>query len=328
MSELGDLKYPLLFFLVLPMALVFTLDYFKLVKKPQLPHPAGKTKKIPNLLLFVGYILALSSFVFLAYGFSLPHDLEQNSHSREKAHDIMFVFDVSRSMLAEDINPNRLESAKRQFMKFIETRTQDRIGIILFSEKVFTLAPLTFDYQLLKNLTAKVEAGGFLGSGTNIGDSLALGVAKLIKSEAKKKFIVFLSDGVSNVGNITPLQAIEIAKENDIPVYSIAYGSDKDAKLPIGNGLFGKRYQTIPGGSIDVELLKKMAKVTGGKSYRSTDERALQQAFEDINNITRSKVKKRSFFIPIFNHMDYLVYGSSLFLLFLLLRFFVLRYIE
>lgn len=236
----------------------------------------------------------------------------------------MLVVDVSRSMLAEDMLPNRLEVTKQSLRKFAAKRTTDRVGLVLFSEKVFTLMPLSTDPELMDKVIADISIG-YLGSGTNIGDGLALGVARLAESEAKTKVIVLLSDGVANVGNLTPLQAAEEAVKLGIKVYSIGVGTQNDAKLPVGNSVFGKQYQLIPGGGIDYKTLSEVAKMTGGTFYPATDESALDKFFDEIDDLEKTEIKVENQVIYEEHYYKYFVIGFALIALVELLKRLILR---
>jgi Ca-activated chloride channel family protein len=227
-------------------------------------------------------------------------------------------------MEADDFKPNRLEVAKKKIEEFIKLRPKDRIGLIMFSEKAFTLLPLTTDTKLIKEMIKQIRTGLF-GGGTNIGDALGLGVARAALSLAKNKIIILLTDGVSNVGNMTPLQAAEQAVKEKVKVYTIGIGGKKDARIPVGRGIFGMQYQTIPGGSIDMETLKKIAKMTKGKSYSAADDRALQNVFSDIDKLERTEIKSSGKMVYKELYYKYLLWGVVLFLCGELLRLFVLK---
>lgn len=231
-----------------------------------------------------------------------------------EANDLYLVFDVSRSMLAEDFSPNRLEATKRIMTDFVEMRPHDRIGLIMFSERVFTQLPLTTDLELIKKMISEIDIG-FLGSGTNIGDALGLGVARLNDSIAKNKILILLTDGVSNVGTLTPVQAAEMAADLEIKIYTIGMGTEGNVKIPLPGTYFGrKRYQTIPGGSIDKQSLEKIAKITGGKYYMANSEEALVQIFEEIEGLERSELDVSSRIIYEELYHFYLFVGGVLFL--------------
>ena len=219
-----------------------------------------------------------------------PRKAQKFSPSNIEVNDIVLCIDVSRSMLAEDIRPNRLEVAKQRIREFARLRPTDRISVVIFSEKVFTLLPLTTDPSLIDQVLSEISIG-YLGSGTNIGDGLALSVARALNSETKNKVIVLLTDGVANVGTMTPIQAAEEAKKYGIKVYTIGLGTDEDAKIPVGNGVFGTQYQLIPGGSIDYKVLKEISDMTGGKFYPAKSDEALKNILDDIQKLEKTKIK-------------------------------------
>jgi Ca-activated chloride channel family protein len=240
--------------------------------------------KAVKWLIFVAGVIGIS---FISYALMGPRMPEAFSRSDREVLDLYLVVDVSRSMLAEDIRPNRLEVAKRRLREFAQLKPKDRIGVIIFSEKVFTLLPLTMDPNLVTRIIDDINIG-FLGSGTNIGDGLGLAIGRLQVTSTKNKVIVLLTDGVSNVGNLTPLQAAEMAAKNKIRIYGIGLGTDKDARIPVGQGIFGMQYQNIPGGSIDHEVLRQMAKLTGGKSYEAKSDDALANILKEIDGLERT----------------------------------------
>lgn len=219
-----------------------------------------------------------------------PRKPQKFSPSNIEVNDIVLCIDVSRSMLADDIKPNRLDVAKERIRDFVRLRPTDRISIVIFSEKVFTLLPLTTDPALVDKVLAEISIG-FLGSGTNIGDGIALSVARAVNSETKNKVIILLTDGVANVGTLTPIQAAEEAKKFGIKVYTIGLGTDEDARIPVGNGAFGTQYQLIPGGSIDYKVLKEISDLTGGKFYPAKSESGLKQILDDIQKLEKTEIK-------------------------------------
>lgn len=281
----------------------------------------GKWFYITKISVFV---CGLVGWLLLCYAFTQPREPLGQGESNRDVIDIALVVDVSRSMLAEDLPPNRLEATKRQIREFAKKRITDRIALIIFSEKVFTLLPLSTDPDLLDKVISDINIG-FLGSGTNIGDGLGLGVARMMESETKNRVIVLLTDGVNNVGNLTPLQAAEQAKENGIKVYTIGVGSAEDAKIPMGRSVFGTQYQLIPGGSIDYETLRKISDLTGGKFYPATDEDALEKVFSDIDKLERTEIKLNEQIL--YKEHYYKFFSSGFILLFLaeILRKLLLR---
>ena len=321
-----EYKAPLLPLLGLLVGLVWTVDYWKLgwVKALPLGGVQARRQTWRLGLRWIIFIMALAGWGLLSYALSQPRLPRSFSPSSREVNDIILVVDVSRSMLAEDLRPNRLEVAKEKLREFARSRSQDRIGLIIFSEKVFTLMPLSTDPELLDKVIADIDIG-YLGSGTNIGDGLGLAVARAAESETKNKVIVLLTDGVANVGNLTPLQAAEEAKRQGIKVYTIGLGSAEDAKIPMGKSLFGMQYQLIPGGSIDYKVLKEMAALTGGKFYPATNEAALSSILSDINNLERTEIKVENQVVYDELYYPYFAWGLLLFFVAELLRRSVLK---
>jgi Ca-activated chloride channel homolog len=209
--------------------------------------------------------------------------------------DIMLVFDISDSMLIEDMQPeNRLESAKQTIANFIKGRVSDRIGLVVFAGESYTRVPMTLDYPLLLRSVAEVQPAKNIKMGTAIGVALANGVARIKDSTAKSRVIILLTDGESNSGTIDPETALEIAKGFGIKIYSIGIGRDGDAQLPVMvDDIFGrkvKRYRPIHS-AVNETLLTKMANETGGKFWRATTGSALQEVFKSINSLERTNIE-------------------------------------
>lgn len=287
-----EYKFPYLVWIGVAAGLMWSLDYWKIFQRaqlyfPQQQHDYAWYKKAFRILIFLAGVLGWS---FLSYSLMQPRKAQKFSPSNIEVNDIILCIDVSRSMLAEDIKPNRLEVAKKRIREFVALRPTDRISVIIFSEKVFTLLPLTTDPALVDEALAEISIG-YLGSGTNIGDGLALSVARAVNSDTKNKVIILLTDGVANVGTLTPLQAAEEAKKYGIKVYTIGLGTDDDAKIPVGNGIFGTQYQLIPGGSIDYKTLKEISDLTGGKFYPAKSGGALKEILDDIQKLEKTEIK-------------------------------------
>lgn len=304
--------------------LIWTIDFWKVFQKPQLVAPLSFTKSKFRLSKVLVYSVGFVGLLYISYALMGPRKALKFSPANIKVNDILLVVDVSRSMLAEDLRPNRLEVAKKKLREFAALRPTDRVGVIIFSEKVFTLLPLTTDPALVDQILSEIRVG-FLGSGTNIGDALALAVGRAQESKTKNKVIVLLTDGVNNVGNMTPSQAADLAKDFNIKVYTIGLASSNDAKLPIGNGIFGKRYQKIPGGSIDLETLRMISQKTNGKSYYAQDPDSLSEILLEIQNLEKTKIKNNSQIVYDEKYWDYLLIGFLLYLLAELLKRFYIR---
>jgi Ca-activated chloride channel family protein len=299
-------------------ALVFwSVDFWKVLKKPEINLPThGQVKSGVRFLKLVVYLIGLFGWFLISYSLTGPRLAREITPQKIEVNDLYFVVDVSRSMLAEDFRPNRLEVAKEKIREFVKLKPADRIGIVMFSEKAFTLLPLTTDLKLIEQLIADISVGA-LGSGTAMGDALGLAVARAATSAAENKVIVLLTDGVNNVGNLGPIDAAKMAKENSIKVYSIGIGGDPNANLP--------GYRMIPGGSIDLKTLKKISDLTGGKSFFASNERALERVLTDINKLEKTEIEVKSQVVYQELFYQYLFYGVILFVLAELLRKFVLR---
>ena len=303
--------------LALVAAFFWTLEYYHFFKKPQvfLPSSFFNEKKIYlSWKKHTLFTLGIISWILMGISLARPRMPIDFSDHKIKVNDLYFVVDISRSMLAEDFKPNRIEVAKKNIFDFIKLRPRDRIGIIIFSREILTLMPLTTDLSLIEQVIKDINVGR-LGSATNIGDALGLSVARLMRSESKNKVIILITDGVSNAGNMAPKEAAEIAAKENVKVYTIGIGSPKGAKLPLGNTLFGKRYQNVPGGSIDPALLKDIARLTGGKSYLAEDEDKLTLILNEINALEKTEINVSGRVVYKEEYLKYLISGFLLFIL-------------
>ncbi len=303
---------------------LWSLDYFKVLQKPQLVLPKNKRKRSNRVFRILLFVLGLTGWLLIAFALTGPRKPLKFIPSNIEVNDIFLVVDVSRSMLAEDLKPNRLEVAKEKLREFAGLRPTDRFGIIMFSEKVFTLLPLTTDPQLVDQVLSEIKIG-FLGSGTNIGDALALAVARGQNSKTKNKVIILLTDGVQNYGSMTPIKAAHTAKEFNMKIYTIGLGRVK-AKLPIGRDAMGKRhYQNIPGGSIDIKTLQEISQITGGQHFMAGSEDGLSEILKEIQKLEKTKIKSQSQIVYEELYMKYLFWGVLLWLLSELMRRFLLK---
>lgn len=288
------------------------IGFFYWFKKPQLFIPSKYKKKGIPILRSLIFIMGVVSWLYISFALAGPRKPMGMDKNTIEVNDIFIVLDLSRSMLAEDLKPNRFEAAKQKIQDFVALFPRDRIGIVIFAEKVFTLLPLSTDLNLINKMVAQIKLGA-LGDGTNIGDALALGVGRLLQSLAKNKVIILLTDGVSNVGTLTPLQAAEMAAEQKIKIYTIGIGGAKDARIPVGPNMFGvQRYQVIPGGSVDEKGLQEIARLTGGKFYMARDNKALQNVLGDINKLERTEIEQSGKIIYEELYFKYLLIGVLL----------------
>jgi Ca-activated chloride channel family protein len=239
-------------------------------------------------------LLAGLSFVILAMARPhLPSDIDEYKKKNMEGIDIVLAIDASGSMKAQDFKPNRLEAAKEVGMNFIDERPADRIGLVVFQAEAYTQAPLTTDHELLKSLFTQVQNTDIITDGTAIGLGLATAINRLRESDAKSKVIILLTDGVNNSGDTDPLTAANVAKENNICVYTIGVGQDGTAPYPVETP-FGTMMQDMPV-EIDEELLTEIADYTGGKYYRAKNESDLEKIYDEIDQLEKSKVKVLEF---------------------------------
>ena len=290
------------------------ISFFYFFKKPQLFIPTKYKKTGFPVLRSLIFLIGITSWLYISFALAGPRRPMGMDKNTIEVNDIFIVLDLSRSMLAEDLKPNRFEAAKQKIQDFVSLFPRDRIGIVIFAEKVFTLLPLSTDLNLINKMVAQIKLGA-LGDGTNIGDALALGVGRLLQSLAKNKIMILMTDGVSNVGTITPLQAAEMAAEQKIKIYTIGIGGAKDARIPVGPNMFGvQRYQVIPGGSVDEKGLQEIARLTGGKFYMARDNKALQNVLADINKLERTEIEQSGRIIYEELYFKYLLIGVLLLL--------------
>lgn len=286
-------------------------EFWKVFKRPELVAPVKQRSGGFFGLRAILFLIGLCAWALISYSLAGPRKALETAPSSIEVNDIFFVVDVSRSMLADDIKPNRLEVAKNKLREFAQLRPTDRVGVIIFSERVFTMLPLTTDPSLVDKILSDIRVG-FLGSGTNIGDGLALAVARAQTSKTKNKVVILLTDGVNNVGNVTPIQAAKLAKESEIKVYTITLGTKADAKIPVGKGIFGTQYQTIPGGSFDLQTMQEISDMTNGKSYMAESEESLKEILDEIQNLEKTEIESENQVVYEELFWSYLLWGVSL----------------
>lgn len=204
--------------------------------------------------------------------------------------DIMMVMDLSSSMLARDFDPDRLTVSKQTARNFIDRRPYDRIGLVVFAGESFTQSPLTSDHRIVKEFLSDLESG-LLEDGTAIGMGLASAVNSLKESASDSKVVILLTDGVNNAGYIKPMTAAEIAKELEVTVYTIGVGSMGEAISPISRRSDGRYIFGLSRVEIDEELLTELSKLTGGKYFRATNEKALEEIYNEIDQLEKTEME-------------------------------------
>ena len=222
-----------------------------------------------------------------------PQSTNSWQNSSTEGIDIMMAIDISSSMLAQDLRPNRLEAAKNVAAAFINGRPNDNIGLVVFSAESFTQCPLTTDHAILLNLFKNIQSG-MIEDGTAIGLGLANAVSRIKDSQAKSKVIILLTDGSNNRGEIAPVTAAEIAKTFGIRVYTIGVGTKGEAPYPfrLPGGMI--QTQMIPV-DIDEPTLKQIATTTGGQYFRATDNASLKEIYSEIDQMEKTKISVREY---------------------------------
>src|SRR5687768_12130113 len=210
-----------------------------------------------NMLRHLGFVFRLIAIGFLILALARPQSRNDEELKTGEGIDIIICMDVSGSMLAQDLLPDRMEAAKQMAANFVDQRTTDRIGVVIFSGESFTLVPLTTDKAVLKNQIFNIQRG-LLEDGTAIGDGLGVSVERLKNSKAKSKVIILLTDGENQGGRIGPLAGKELAKAYNIRVYSIGVGTEGMAPFPVSDNAGGTTTRMQPV-KLDEKLLRGIA---------------------------------------------------------------------
>ncbi|MCR4665100.1 MAG: VWA domain-containing protein [Paludibacteraceae bacterium] len=283
---------------------------------------AGQPKPLRVWLIHVPFALRVLTVTMLSISLARPQLSNRWQSESTEGIDIMMAIDVSGTMLAEDLRPNRLEAAKEVATNFVLNRPNDNIGLVVFAGESFTQCPLTTDHAVLVNLFGAVKFG-LIEDGTAIGLGLANCVNRMKDSPTKSKVIILLTDGSNNRGEITPQTAAEIAKTYGIRVYAVGVGSYGQARVPVQTP-YGTQYMTMDS-EFDEGTLQSIAKATGGEYFRATNNASLHKIYEQIDQLEKSKIRVREYSKRYENFMPFLYAALACLILDILLRHFVLR---
>jgi len=270
----------------------------------------------------ITFMLRLLAIALLIVALARPQTSARGENVYREGIDIVLAVDISGSMLAEDLRPNRLEAAKKVAEDFIKGRVSDRIGLVIFAGESFTQCPSTTDYGVLIDLLDKVKMGG-LQDGTAIGEGIATAVNRMKTSKSKSKVMILLTDGVNNMGSIDPATAAEIAATFGIRIYTIGVGTKGMAPYPVKTP-FGIQYQPMPV-EIDETMLKQVSAVTGGQYFRATGNQKLRDIYQEIDKLERTKIEVQEFHRYTELFYDFVVAAIGFFILELLLSGFLFR---
>lgn len=297
---LGDVsfKYPfvLYFLAILPVMVVW---YWRKHKKstPDITYSslqvfANIKPTLRERLFHLPALLRTIAVGLLIIAVARPQSFSTGENVYTEGIDVAILLDISGSMLAEDFKPNRLDAAKKVIDEFVQGRTSDKIGLVVFASESFTQCPLTIDYSVLRNLLGEIKSG-MIADGTAIGTAIANGVNRLKDSDSKSKILILLTDGVNNSGEIDPITAAQIAAKFGIRIYTVGVGTHGEAPYPFQTP-FGKRYQMVPV-EIDEDILQQVADITDGMYFRATDNNKLAEIYERIDKLEKTRVEITSY---------------------------------
>ena len=264
------------------------------------------------------FVIEMCALALLIIALARPQSSSKSQKINVEGIDIVLTIDLSSSMLAQDLKPDRLEAAKNISADFVKGRPEDRMGLVVFASETFTQVPLTTDHGMLLNMMKELKCG-MLEDGTAIGDGLASSVSRLKDSEAISKVVILLTDGDNNVGSIDPATAAEMAKLFGIRVYTIGVGTRGTAPYPVQTPFGGIQYQQIPV-TINEPLLQQIADETGGKYYRATSNEKLEQIYDEIDQLERSKIEINEFTRVHEEFLPFVLIGLALLLLGFILK--------
>ena len=284
----------------------------------------GNIKGFRNYLVHLPFILRTITLLMIIIVLARPQSTESWEERNVEGIDIMLASDVSTSMLAMDLRPNRLEASKEVAKEFVASRENDNIGLTIFAGESFTQCPLTIDHNALSvmidGVDCEIAAKGIIDDGTAIGMGIANSILRLKDSKAKSKVIILLTDGVNNRGEIAPLTAAEMAKEYGIKIYTVGVGTKNEtAPYPTPYGV-----QQIPV-EIDEATLQGIADITGGKYFRATDKNSLSSIYIEIDKLERTKLNVQEYREYLELYQIFAIVAAISIMLEILLRYTIVR---
>ena len=298
--ELVNKEYLLLLLLLIPYLLWYIL--YRKRSEPTFTmsdtYAYNSIKKSWRMrILHLPVFLRIVTFICIVIILARPQTHNSWGNKSVEGIDIMLAMDVSTSMLAEDLKPNRMEAAKKVAAEFISDRANDNIGLTIFAGEAFTQCPMTTDHasllNLLQGVRTDIASRGLIADGTAVGMGLANAVSRLKESKAKSKVVILLTDGSNNMGDISPLTAAQIAKSLGIRVYTIGVGTNTVAPYPVMVG-GTTQYVNVPA-EIDTKTLKDIAQSTDGGFYRATNNAELKEIYNDIDRLEKTKMDVKKF---------------------------------
>ena len=328
--ELVNKEYLLLLLLLIPYLLWYILYHKR--SEPTFTmsdtYAYNSIKKSWRMrILHLPVFLRIVTFICIVIILARPQTHNSWGNKSVEGIDIMLAMDVSTSMLAEDLKPNRMEAAKKVAAEFISDRANDNIGLTIFAGEAFTQCPMTTDHasllNLLQGVRTDIASRGLIADGTAVGMGLANAVSRLKESKAKSKVIILLTDGSNNMGDISPLTAAQIAKSLGIRVYTIGVGTNTVAPYPVMVG-GTTQYVNVPA-EIDTKTLKDIAQSTDGGFYRATNNAELKEIYNDIDRLEKTKMDVKKFSKRYEDYEPFALIAILSLLLEILLRLTILR---
>lgn len=296
----ANLLYFLLLIPLIPYVVWYILAHKKSQPSLQVPDTHAYIQAPPSwkvYLIHAPFILRVLAWILIVIALARPQTSNDWSNKEVEGIDIMLAMDISTSMLAQDLKPNRVEAAKNVASSFVADRPTDNIGLTFFAGDAFTQCPMTTDHavvlNLLQNMGCDQVQQGLIQDGTALGMGIANALTRLENSKAKSKVIILLTDGVNNMGDISPLTAAEMAKSLGIRVYTIGVGKNGLAPYPYP---VGNSYQIVNlPVEIDEAVLTQIAQATDGQYYRATNNEELKRVYSDIDKLEKSKLKVKEY---------------------------------
>lgn len=311
---------PTIFILLVLLPFLAFLNHFYSQKRRQASLTFSDTQDFSKLpgnwrskgiwFYMTGYLLSVG---FLVASLAGPHRINEKIERNVAGIDVVVAFDISSSMLAEDLRPNRLTAAKNLTAEFLDNRGDDRVGLVIFASDSFTLVPPTTDYRLVRQQLLALDIG-MVRDGTAIGMGVATAVNRLKGSAAVSRVVILLTDGENNAGEIDPLTSADLAAAYGIRLYTIGVSTEGTAPYPISDPVFGTRYHPLPV-DIDEPMLTEMATRTGGKYFRARDNEALEQIYAEIDELETSIVDEIIYIDRKEEYRDFLLPGLMLLVL-------------
>ena len=271
-------------------------------------------------------VFRMISFALIITALARPQIIDTSTRVKTNSGiDIIMAIDVSASMLAKDLKPNRLDALKNVADEFIKNRVSDRIGLVEYAGESYTKTPLTTDKSIILKSLREIKYNNIIEGGTAIGMGLATSVNRIKDSRSKSKVIILLTDGVNNAGFIDPLTAAELAKEYDIKIYSIGLGTNGLALSPVGINARGKLNYANIQVEIDEELLTQISEMSGGKYFRATDNSKLKEIYNEIDKLEKTEIEEFKYYSVDEKFRVFLIPAILLIVFELLMKFTILK---